>query len=492
MSNPNNAINQVFMRIAERAEHSDLQLLVNTFVDIGNLFTVLSTRNNQVIYGRRGAGKTHAFKYLLNSVNSSGDIGIYIDLRTLGSSNSFYGDKETTISQRATKLLIDLITSLHSSIYKHFAQKEDNTALAALDTHLDLLSTHVIDIRVESETINNKLASVSFGTIERILKGIAKALAPRKVWLLLDEWSSIPLEIQPYLADFIRKSILPVENVIVKIASIEHRTSFYLPKKNNEYVGIELGADMSVAVNLDDYLVFDNDPKIARVFFQELLYKHYQATELQAMVKLAVSSEDLIRQAFTQINVFDEFVRASEGVPRDAMMIIGNAAQKALFSSISMEHIRAAARNLYLMSKNAQIGKNVPAKTLLEWTIDEVIKKRKSRAFLLRSGERYELIDFLFDNRILHIMKRSISARDQPGIKYDVYKIDYGCYVELINTSRSPQLLLPLEDFKQLDDRDLLNVPFDDYRSIRRAILDMKRAEKHLAGVIEFQESKIE
>ena len=449
MTDINKAVNQAFIQIAERAEHSELQVLVNTFVDIGNLLTVLSTRNNQVIYGRRGAGKTHALKYLYNFVNSKGDIGLYIDLRSLG----------------------------------------DSDLLAVISLHLDLLSSHVIDVQIETDTVFKHPLSIRFGTVEKILKGIAHVLESRRIWLLWDEWSSVPLDIQPYLADFIRKSILPVENFIVKIASIEHRSCFYLPIKQNEYVGIELGADMSVAVSLDDYLVFDNDPKIARAFFQELLYKHFSLTNLSDITESLSSSDDLLHKAFTQITVFDEFVRASEGVPRDAMIIIGNAAQKALFEAISVEHIRNSARNLYLTSKNAQVSRNASARSLLEWTIDTVIKKRKARAFLLRSNERYELIDFLFDNRVLHIMKRNISARDQPGIKYDVYKIDYGCYVELINTSRSPQLLLPFEEFKEMGDKELLNVPFDDYRSIRRAILDMKRAERFIDGIVEFSDS---
>lgn len=46
----------------------------------------------------------------------------------------------------------------------------------------------------------------------------------------------------------------------------------------------------------------------------------------------------------------------------------------------------------------------------------------------------------------------------------NVYKIDYGCYVELINTSRAPLGLYQ-------DEGDFIEVPKDDHRSIRRAIL---------------------
>ena len=54
----------------------------------------------------------------------------------------------------------------------------------------------------------------------------------------------------------------------------------------------------------------------------------------------------------------------------------------------------------------------------------------------------------------------------KPELDFDVYKIDYGCYVDLINTTKSPQGLFQFDDGE-----DFAEVPRDDYRSIRRAIL---------------------
>jgi hypothetical protein len=62
------------------------------------------------------------------------------------------------------------------------------------------------------------------------------------------------------------------------------------------------------------------------------------------------------------------------------------------------------------------------------------------------------------------VLKKNISSRDEPGVRYDVYKIDYGCYVDLVNTSQAPRGLFETED-------GFIEVPRDDYRSIRRAIL---------------------
>jgi hypothetical protein len=105
---------------------------------------------------------------------------------------------------------------------------------------------------------------------------------------------------------------------------------------------------------------------------------------------------------------------------------------------------------------------------LLDHIIDEVIGTRRARAFLLASNVRDARIDQLFDSRLLHVLKKNISSNDEPGVRYDVYKIDYGCYVDLINTAKMPQGL-----FEAAEDADeqFVEVPKDDYRSIRRAIL---------------------
>jgi hypothetical protein len=67
--------------------------------------------------------------------------------------------------------------------------------------------------------------------------------------------------------------------------------------------------------------------------------------------------------------------------------------------------------------------------------------------------------------------KKSYSTKQEPGIRYTVWKLDYGCYVDLINTSRGPTGFL--FEGLEVDDDGTLTVPEDDFRAIRRAILDL-------------------
>lgn len=63
-----------------------------------------------------------------------------------------------------------------------------------------------------------------------------------------------------------------------------------------------------------------------------------------------------------------------------------------------------------------------------------------------------------------------MSAKDAPGKRFHVYGIDYGCYVDLINTAKAPKGMLDLGD----NTADYsVGVPKTDFRSIRRCILDL-------------------
>lgn len=228
-------------------------------------------------------------------------------------------------------------------------------------------------------------------------------------------------------------------------------------------MGIEIGADVTADINLDDFVVYDVDQRRATEFFKSLIFKHYVVSE-KADPALDIADK-LISAAFTQITAFQEFVRAIEGVPRDALNLAASMARIAFGRQIAVTDVRKAAREWYQQDKMS-VTKSAPTLAhVLNFIVTEVIETRRTRAFLFPTNANSPEIDRLYDARLLHLLKKSISSNDEPGKRYDVYKIDYGCYVDLISTSRAPMGLLAGEEGGYVD------VPPDDYRSIRRAIL---------------------
>src|ERR1700733_7503261 len=108
-------LNRALNQIPRRAERQEGPQLHETFVDSG-VADVLDMTDHQILYGRRGTGKTHAFGYLASEATSRGDIAISIDLRAAGSASSIFGiDNESPIP-RATRMLIDLLNEIRESL----------------------------------------------------------------------------------------------------------------------------------------------------------------------------------------------------------------------------------------------------------------------------------------------------------------------------------------------------------------------------------------
>jgi hypothetical protein len=508
-----------YLRIQRRSEKASPELLRRTFVDVGLLIPLLSITDNQALFGRRGTGKTHVLQYLASKRQQEGDLAAYIDLSNLGSSGSVYADTRRSVPERATRLLVDALVALHDALLEAVIQDTERFDLSVFGPLLDTFAQAATRVEVigtvkeESRigraesvsskgeigaslglkaTIGGKLSEgneekteidlrstvsgaasfvLHFGEISAAIQAIEKRLDGKRLWVLLDEWSNLPIDLQPYLADLFRRTLFVQKGITVKIAAIEYRSDFAIRAERGGYIGIELGADVTTDANLDDFMVFDNDVAKSGQFHRQLLCNHIkEGTDLGA--EHLLEANELIRQSFSQENVFTELVRAGEGVPRDFINILSLATQYSNNERITMEAVRKAALNWYQTGKANTLRARRDANRLLEWIIEKVIKHRKTRAFLVRSQQSYPLLEELFDARVVHVIKRRVSSNDLPGQRFDVFKLDYGCYVDVIGTAGAPKGLFEAETVE--GESRLVEVPRDDYRSIRRAILDFE------------------
>ena len=141
-------INTAFMKLTRRAEASVREKLVSTFVDVGPLFTLLSSHDHQIMYGRRGTGKTHALLYLAETLEQENGIPIYIDLRNIGSSGGLYADSSVPIPERATRLLIDTLASLHDALLEFVVLNSEDFDLSITGPILDRLANALTEVKV--------------------------------------------------------------------------------------------------------------------------------------------------------------------------------------------------------------------------------------------------------------------------------------------------------------------------------------------------------
>lgn len=516
---------RALQEVEKRAERVSDEHVVATYVDAGALVGALTTRDNGVVYGRRGTGKTHALKYLAETERKKGNFVVYIDMeQDTGSTEGRYADASLSIAERATRLVVDVLGIIHDRLLEDAFAGRANTQIDVLERALDhfgeimVVSSAELEattgreiqssakagaevgsrgakLALEAADADKKTAGdrykvsgpirhrIHFGAVGDVLRQVMASHEASRCWIVLDEWSGVPLDLQPYLAQMLRRLFFGIPKVSVRIAAIPHRTEWRIAGDRGDYIGLEIGAEIFPLLDLDEFVVFparsrEEQTQRAVNFFKNLLYRHLSQALDGLGMERPDSPDQMVRLLFTQVTALQEAIRAAEGVPRDALNIVSRAALRAGDAKISTNHIRDAAAQLYQTTKAAQLNAVPAARLLLEAILRDVLAGRKARAFLLAQDDtNHPLIQQLVDDRILHIIKKGYSSKDDPGVRFDVLEIDYGCYVGLLGTTGAPQQLFG--EGGTNDDTVMsafygdVEVPEDDYRAIRRAVLDL-------------------
>lgn len=457
-------------------------MLHGTFVE-ADYFPLAAEPDSMILFGRRGTGKTHTLLELKHAITISGDIPVYIDMCRLGSNGGLYDDPEMPFSARATQLLIDLIEVLHGNLTDLIlADRSNSLDLSRLGPALDDLAEASTEIRVNgtiaiahggsskvsrgtSRRASGRLERdrpgievgvsrtrdaeredsysvtregtedfhLHLGTLESAIDGVCDALEGRSLWLLVDEWSeAIPYELQPVLADLLRRTFMRLPHVTVKIMAIEHRSNFRQPTGRGGYVGLELGADTAETVSLDESLTIGQDADRTTEFIRLLLCEHFTAIarERHDPEISALRPDQVIRRSF-QESAFLTLVHASEGNPRDAMNLASKAARGAGHGIISRRDVLQAANQYFWNTKY----KNIDGQRALENLFHELLQqslKRGRRTFLVsRIDQRRPLYNKLYDQRLIHLVKSGIRFPSDSGA-FDGYAIDFGSYADRV------------------------------------------------------------
>lgn len=500
--------------IKQRSEKQpDIAKLVESFVDVGVL-PQLNNANSQIVFGRRGTGKTHVLSVLGEELRKEQqNTVVFVDARNLGSTSQFT-DGSISLRVRCTSLFRDILGEIYNALLNRIVEHPTDLADQAL-AELDRLGTIVTQasetegerqITSRQKTVSGSstqagitvaaqpsgslaIGSTSSGeaelTVSRTLTAEDKVIFPAitstissilekaktDLYILIDEWASLPFDLQPYLAEFLKRSFLPHPRITIKIAALEYRSQFGIRRARGEILGFEVGSDVAISLDLDDYYVFDRNPTQVSAAFASLLQKHV-ISEIPPTVQLAhdlADGENFVRAIFTNKNTFEELVRASEGVARDLINIFLHsyfAAQRKGQDKVDKKTILEAARKWFEEDKQQNLDDSL--RLVLQRIVTEVIGHRKARSFLIpRELERNNVIQALFDARVLHLMRRGYADKENPGVRFSIYTLDYGTYVDLLNTSNAPDVDVEFDESHSSE----FVVPFDDKRSIRRIVL---------------------
>lgn len=492
-----------------RAEYNSEKNYLEYYAGLETLDKVISIKD-QIIYGRRGTGKTHLLKALQEKLLADDQkyLPVYIDLRTfkptLESDNDLYYAliifqeivvevlkcvyvnldylyQEYTVEQQ--KIIIDPQRRKISALLEKFNRNFDGKSFTKmgetgfrvnevkkLATNLkiakipELFGSKEVNKEIESE--DEKIKYISFSDMSDAISELLEAVDIDRIFCLLDEWSEIPETSQYILAEFLKRTFVP-KKVTLKIAAIPNRTQLISENR----IGLEDGGDI-FGFPLDNRYIYELYPEITKAFFNELLYKQLYLMAPQLYEIFYDNKEK--RPVHNFINIFlanqalREILIASAGIPRDFLNIFISA-YNIFFTKTNNRHlvvadIRNATVEWYGVDKKKTVDANSNAKLLLDKIINDILITKKRCHFLI--PEKYEKVkelNDLIDLRVIHLRKRGISHKGNKGVVYNVYYLDYACYTStnLYHNKINTTLLNEIETI-------------DDFREIRRVSLEDK------------------
>ena len=492
-----------------RAEYNSEKNYLEYYAGLETLDKVISIKD-QIIYGRRGTGKTHLLKALQEKLLADDQkyLPVYIDLRTfkptLESDNDLYYAliifqeivvevlkcvyvnldylyQDYTVEQQ--KIIIDPQRRKILALLEKFNRSFDGKSFTKmgetgfrvnevkkLATNLkiakipELFGSKEVNKEIESE--DEKIKYISFSDMSDAISELLEAVDIDRIFCLLDEWSEIPETSQYILAEFLKRTFVP-KKVTLKIAAIPNRTQLISENR----IGLEDGGDI-FGFPLDNRYIYELYPEITKAFFNELLYKQLYLMDPQLYEIFYDNKEK--RPVHNFINIFlanqalREILIASAGIPRDFLNIFISA-YNIFFTKTNNRHlvvadIRNATVEWYGVDKKKTVDANSNAKLLLDKIINDILITKKRCHFLI--PEKYEKVkelNDLIDLRVIHLRKRGISHKGNKGVVYNVYYLDYACYTStnLYHNKINTTLLNEIETI-------------DDFREIRRVSLEDK------------------
>lgn len=501
-----NAYDSTVARLATRAE--DLTDFDETFVE--TIFPeMLEARQHQIIYGRRGTGKTHLLRLVehrlrenfieggilpvyvngsqlsqeISTVSTNPDLvalAIYVqlmehiglelssfvyDLNQANFWERIVGGKRSQAAKQADAIAVtlhDVLTNGQVRVLPTGDVSEEAISLAEISKKVAAGALVRIDprnlgwvikagARAERSTKSSSLTTwnihgeviLPFSQVSFQLERLLDLLGKASLHILFDEWSEIDKDpqVQPYLAEMLRRTASAVPDMYLKLACIPGRTTLATPITEHvtNPIGLEEGDDIHADVDLDKIVFAGESIDQLVPFFMAMIYRHVGANvEWVRNTKFTHFQIFLTSLIFSDTSSFAELCQASGGVPRDFMNIYRQATAIAANTGksgqarplLELLTVRMAAKPVY-QSKRASFGRAMsPQLQLLDKIYQEIYVRKHSYLFLL-SEELTEDGTFqtLYMEKLIH---RLPATYYDPGDEktYQYFQLDYGTTID--------------------------------------------------------------
>lgn len=421
------------------------------YVDLGGNLQRFSSPQHQVLFGRRGSGKSCLqVHFLRQAANNKDPLAIYIgvdEIKRLGfpdvlirillgifqrlprAKGRFFG----LLSTPQSKIVKGLKHLLDDPENADVSQKDMRNAEGAIDLKPGPAGAG-IDLRAKrGREVTTTFKSKKLDHLERHLQDYKEALrgsiegAWSTVFILVDDFYLIKKGLQPYVVDFLHR-LFRGTDAYLKIGTVRHRT--LLRVHEGQTIGVELAQDVE-EISLD---------KTFESFEETNTYLHSMLAEMGAVGHQGMNVAGLFNNDAPRA-----LTLASGGVPRDFLNIFVDAIDMSVRAGktdrLTPTFIYKAAAQHSYKSKLANIQEEAgyDAEALAKIYADLVnfcLKEKKKTAFLVgiedarNHPDQHELLQQLMDFKLIHVISQNTSAASGRQGRFVAYTLDFSIFME--------------------------------------------------------------
>ncbi|WP_312594774.1 hypothetical protein [Stutzerimonas nitrititolerans] len=422
------------------------------YLDIGgDHYQRVSSPQHQVIFGRRGSGKSCLFVYCMNQSKEAGENNfIYVGMDQF---------KTLKFPDILTSILIDIFSQLPGAKKKWwwpFGAKKIQVTLSELQKTLDTAFEEVIEEenrqkkaekgsfkpldttnlsteRASEYSVKSKFNRRKQDFLERHLPQYKRAIKEstpsrdHRINVLLDDYYLVNSHLQPDVIDYLHR-LFRDTNIYLKIGTIRHRTK--LRRYEGQTIGIELNQDVE-EINLD---------KTLDTLRQTQDYLVAILDEIGRTLGISSVSSELFNP-----DAAHALTLASGGVPRDFLNIFVEAVSLSvrsgkvdkltptfIYKAAALQAIPNKRRNL---SEDAGVSDAPALEAAFADIVTFCLKEKKKTAFLVSSDDvqnmaaEHEMLQQLVDFKLIHLIDQNTSAASgRPG-RYSAYTLDAALFM---------------------------------------------------------------
>jgi hypothetical protein len=392
--------------VSARSRVSNAQPSLAYVPDVRANFAAVTAARHNLVFGRRGAGKTALLVEAKQQLDSSGSVTAWINIQTY---------RRETHQRVVLYVLNDMLNALLAS------HSVDETSQVAIS--LSTLSARVQALLDADET-PDRLVHDLVPRAQRVLRDYV-SVSGRPLFVFLDDFYYLPRSQQPDVLDLLH-GFTRDANVWLKVASIKHLTRWW---QATPPMGLQSGQDADV-IDLDITL---QEPAEAKRFLEGVLLAFARTVGIPSLSRVF------------RAEALDRLVVASGAVPRDYLVLatsaIGRAQKRANARLVGVQEVNQAAGDAAaskIQELEEDMASNAGSADATLATLKAVrsfcLEDESFTYFLVGFRDRedrpgsYNLLTDLMDVRLIHLLDAGVSDAHAAGQRSEAFMLDLSQY----------------------------------------------------------------